>query len=61
MLIERLMQQFANKFYADNQNANFANPDSAFVLAYSTILLATDQYVLYSLLLLFAHYYYTLQ
>ena len=43
MLIERLVQQFANKYYADNKNSFFANSDAAFVLAYSTIMLATDQ------------------
>lgn len=44
MLIERLVQQFANKFYADNKGSHFANADSAFILAYSTIMLATDQH-----------------
>lgn len=47
MLIERIVQQFANKYYADNANSYFANSDAAFILAYSTIMLATDQYGLF--------------
>lgn len=43
--IEILMQAFADKYFEDNKHTGiFASSDAAFVLAYSTIMLATDLY-----------------
>ncbi|KAI0774114.1 Sec7-domain-containing protein [Fomes fomentarius] len=40
--IDRYMLKFAERYIAGNANAPFANADTAYVLAYSTILLNTD-------------------
>eukprot|EP00211_Chloroparvula_japonica_P000492 CAMPEP_0119126116 /NCGR_PEP_ID=MMETSP1310-20130426/5159_1 /TAXON_ID=464262 /ORGANISM="Genus nov. species nov., Strain RCC2339" /LENGTH=1764 /DNA_ID=CAMNT_0007116253 /DNA_START=14 /DNA_END=5308 /DNA_ORIENTATION=- len=39
--IDRIMEKFAERYYTDN-NTIFANADAAYVLAYATIMLATD-------------------
>ncbi|KAI0353492.1 Sec7-domain-containing protein [Trametes cingulata] len=40
--IDRYMLKFAERYIATNSNTPFANADTAYVLAYSTILLNTD-------------------
>ncbi|KAJ7591093.1 sec7 guanine nucleotide exchange factor [Mycena floridula] len=42
--IDRYMLKFAERYIAGNTQTPFANADTAYVLAYSTILLNTDQY-----------------
>ncbi|KAG8996852.1 guanine nucleotide exchange protein for ADP-robosylation factor [Tulasnella sp. JGI-2019a] len=42
--IDRYMLKFAERYIAGNSNTPFANADTAYVLAYSTILLNTDAY-----------------
>ncbi|KAI8318834.1 Sec7-domain-containing protein, partial [Martensiomyces pterosporus] len=42
--IDRFMLKFAERYLMGNPNAGFANADAAYVLAYSTIMLNTDQH-----------------
>ncbi|KAJ1830983.1 guanine nucleotide exchange protein for ADP-robosylation factor [Coemansia sp. RSA 2711] len=42
--IDRFMLKFAERFVMGNPDAGFANADAAYVLAYSTIMLNTDQH-----------------
>ncbi|KAG8874344.1 guanine nucleotide exchange protein for ADP-robosylation factor [Tulasnella sp. 331] len=42
--IDRYMLKFAERYIAGNSNTPFANADTAYVLAYSTIMLNTDLY-----------------
>ncbi|KAJ1952787.1 guanine nucleotide exchange protein for ADP-robosylation factor, partial [Linderina pennispora] len=42
--IDRFMLKFAERYLMGNPGAGFANADAAYVLAYSTILLNTDQH-----------------
>ncbi|KAI0650276.1 hypothetical protein C8Q79DRAFT_942938 [Trametes meyenii] len=42
--IDRYMLKFAERYIATNANTPFANADTAYVLAYSTIMLNTDQH-----------------
>jgi brefeldin A-inhibited guanine nucleotide-exchange protein len=41
--IDRLMLKFAERYLSGNPNA-FANADTAYVLAYSVVMLNTDQH-----------------
>jgi brefeldin A-inhibited guanine nucleotide-exchange protein len=44
-MIDRIVQKFAQKYFTDNQpNKNFKNADSAYIFAFSTIMLNTDLY-----------------
>ncbi|KAJ1962504.1 guanine nucleotide exchange protein for ADP-robosylation factor [Dipsacomyces acuminosporus] len=42
--IDRFMLKFAERYLIGNPSAGFANADAAYVLAYSTIMLNTDQH-----------------
>ncbi|KAJ2442856.1 guanine nucleotide exchange protein for ADP-robosylation factor, partial [Coemansia sp. RSA 2440] len=42
--IDRFMLKFAERFVMSNPDAGFANADAAYVLAYSVVLLNTDQH-----------------
>ncbi|KAJ2805777.1 guanine nucleotide exchange protein for ADP-robosylation factor [Coemansia guatemalensis] len=43
-MIDRFMLKFAERYVIANPNSGFANADAAYVLAYSVILLNTDQH-----------------
>jgi len=40
--IDRLMEKFASRYFQCNQSGIFASADTAYVLAYSIIMLTTD-------------------
>lgn len=41
-MIDRLMEKYAARYFADNSGSPFANADAVYLLSFSIIMLATD-------------------